>query len=207
MVVSFLVWLYENMKNPLKKDGLNFNRKRRKIEFSKFQRVFIFLGEMIAVVLLSYFVVISYGIRIDSLGESMEPTLQEGDVLLMDKLKYRLLSPSKNDIIAFQPSGNLNSKYSIKRVIGLPGDSIKIENGTLYVNNEAYRDVADTESIKDAGIAENEITVPSGSYFVLGDNRNNSEDSRYETIGMVRDEEIVARIWFDLTMSNFGFVN
>ncbi len=207
MVVSFLVWLYENMKNPLKKDGLNFNRKRRKIEFSRFQRVFIFLGEMIAVVLLSYFVVISYGIRIDSLGESMEPTLQEGDVLLMDKLKYRLLSPSKNDIIAFQPSGNLNSKYSIKRVIGLPGDLIKIENGTLYVNNEAYRDVADTESIKDAGIAENEITVPSGSYFVLGDNRNNSEDSRYETIGMVRDEEIVARIWFDLTMSNFGFVN
>ncbi|MCR5054221.1 MAG: signal peptidase I [Lachnospiraceae bacterium] len=195
------------MKNPLKKDGLNFNRKRRKIEFSRFQRVFIFLGEMIAVVLLSYFVVISYGIRIDSLGESMEPTLQEGDVLLMDKLKYRLLSPSKNDIIAFQPSGNLNSKYSIKRVIGLPGDLIKIENGTLYVNNEAYRDVADTESIKDAGIAENEITVPSGSYFVLGDNRNNSEDSRYETIGMVRDEEIVARIWFDLTMSNFGFVN
>ena len=98
-------------------------------------------------------------------------------------------------MIVFLPNGNEKSHYYIKRVIGVPGDKVQIKNGLLYVNGELY-DVEDTETIKNAGLAEDEITVGEDEYFVLGDNRNSSEDSRYANIGNIKKEYIQGKAWF-----------
>jgi signal peptidase I len=163
--------------------------------------------EVIGVVFLAYLLVIAFGMRISNSGESMEKTLMAGDEVLLDKLTYRIRKPRANDVVAFLPEGNLNAKYSIKRVIGVPGDQIVISGGKIYVNGEVYNDILVRDAISEPGLAANEITLGEDEYFVLGDNRNNSEDSRYATIGNISMEDIAGKVWWDATWSNFGLVN
>ena len=185
------------------RDGLNFKRKRRKFQKDTVTRALIFIGEVLVVVFLAYWTVRGFGISTTIAGESMENTLFSGDVVLMNKL-----GPVRvNDIVVFQPSSNLSAQYSVKRVIGLPGDTVLIKNGNIYINGETFHNVTETESIEDAGLAGTEITLSEDEYFLLGDNRNNSEDSRYETIGNIHREAIVGKVWFCVTWSNFGLVN
>lgn len=103
---------------------------------------------------------------------SMKPTLQEGELLLVNKLAYKLGKPDHGDIVVFHFQGNKNDDY-IKRLIGLPGDEVKVSNGTVYVNGYAL-----TEPYIAAPPAyEGTWKIPEGQLFVLGDNRNNSSDS------------------------------
>ncbi len=186
--------------------GLNFNRRRKQIDLERFRGISILGIEIALVLLLSFFCVRGFGMRFTVLGNSMEPTLYEGDSLLINRVAYRLGTPHHNDVVAFLPEGNLNAQYSIKRVVGVPGDRIMITNGSLYVNGERYRDSADTASIIEAGRAGSEITLGEDEYFVLGDNRNSSEDSRYETIGNVGINEIYGKLWFNVSADRFGFI-
>ena len=190
-----------------KPDGLNFRRRRHRVDPAVIQRFAIFMVEVIGVVFLAYLLVIAFGMRISNSGESMEKTLMAGDEVLLDKLTYRIRKPRANDVVAFLPEGNLNAKYSIKRVIGVPGDQIVISGGKIYVNGEVYNDILVRDAISEPGLAANEITLGEDEYFVLGDNRNNSEDSRYATIGNISMEDIVGKVWWDATWSNFGLVN
>ena len=190
-----------------KKSSLDFNRRRSHFEIGSLRPVAILLGEIALVVALAFGVVEAFDIRLNVPGESMEPTLSSGDVVLMDRLIIKLLHPGPNDVVVFLPPSNLSAQYSIKRIIATPGDTVQVKNGKIYVDGEVFHDKAVTESIVDAGLAANEITLEDNEYFVIGDNRNNSEDSRYETIGNIHREDIVGRAWFMVGKDRIGLVH
>lgn len=126
----------------------------------------------------------------------MQPTIEHSERLLVDRVSYAVFSPKKNDIIAFSTNKGERSNVYIRRVIGMPGDKIRIYDGQIYINGEKYEDSFTGEPIKNPGIADDEITVGADEYFVLGDNRNLSEDSRSEVIGNVSKNEIIGKVWF-----------
>ncbi len=146
-----------------------------------------------------FLLVISSGIQVTNIGESMSPTLSNGQVVLVNKLVFKILRPSTDDIIAFLPNGNTNSHYYVKRVVASGGDKVQIIDGYLYINGEKSEDADKIyDKMEDAGIAANEIKLGSGEYFVLGDNRNSSEDSRSANIGIVKTNMIIGKVWFKL---------
>ena len=165
--------------------GLNFNRRRRKINFDKVRYVLIFAAEIAAVVLLAFGVVLAFGKQVECSNASMEPTYETSDILLVNTIAYKFAEPKTGDVIAFKPKSNVNASYSVKRVIGIPGDTIYISNGRIYLNDELYKENLEVERIDNPGIAASPITLLENQYFVLGDNRNSSEDSRYESVGFV----------------------
>ena len=113
----------------------------------------------------------------------------------------------KGDVVAFTPKGNTSANDNVKRIVAVPGDTVQIKSGRLYVNGTATNLKQTGLSIKDAGRAETEITLGDDEYFVLGDNVNNSEDSRYESIGNVTCKEMIGKVWFCLSLKGFGPVN
>ena len=142
-------------------------------------------------------------------GHSMEPTLENDDSLLVDKVSYCFRQPERYDVIVFEPAIANVSKYYVKRIVGLPGETIQIIDGVVYINGEPLEnDViysfgledeagkpVEPEKIYNAGLAEKPITLGYDEYFVLGDNRNNSEDSRFSNVGNVKYSAIIGRIW------------
>ena len=117
-----------------------------------------------------------------------------------------MTDPKRGDIIVFLPNGNEKSHYYVKRVIGVPGDTVLIQNGAVYINGEVYKEEIEAAAIEEAGLASEEITLDSDEYFVLGDNRNNSEDSRYANIGNIKKDYIIGKAWFRVApFSSFGF--
>ncbi len=157
--------------------GLHFGRrKERKINLSLFQEIIIWVLEIaitIAIaVVFSYF----FGVRSSVIGPSMSPQLDDGDAVLIDRFSYKFISPKPGDMIAFLPNGNTNTHYYIKRVIGVPGDTVQIIDGAVYVNEEEYAEKTEVSRMEDAGIAAEPVMLGEDEYFVLGDNRNNSEE-------------------------------
>jgi signal peptidase I len=107
----------------------------------------------------------------------------------------------------FRTNASDEAALHVRRVIGLPGETIQIVNGNILINGEVYRESGDYPSITNSGIAANSITLGSSEYFVLGDNRNNSEDSRYADIGNVNKKYIVGKLWFTISpLSKIGFL-
>lgn len=178
-----------------KKSGLNFRRKRKKIDFNKIKFFALNAIEILIVIFLAYAVVIAFGKQVECSNVSMEPTYSTGDVLLVNTVAYRFDTPEAGDIIAFKPKSNVNASYSIKRIIAGPGDKIVILNGRIYKNDAIYKEKIDVDKIENPGIAGAEITLLEDQYFVLGDNRNASEDSRYESIGFVSLNDIEGKVW------------
>ncbi|MCR5487579.1 MAG: signal peptidase I [Lachnospiraceae bacterium] len=124
-------------------------------------------------------------------GESMEDTLSDGDVLIIDRISYRVKNPRRFDIVVF-PCGR---DWYIKRIIGMPGETIQIdESGAVYANERLLPDRFGREAILESGIAGGKgITLGKGEYFVMGDNRNHSTDSRAAEIGPVKKQEFIGR--------------
>ncbi len=176
-------------------NGLNFNRRRRKINFDKVQYVLIFALEIAVVIAVAFGVVLAFGKQVECSNASMEPTYETSDILLVNTIAYKFSEPKTGEVIAFKPKSNVNASYSVKRVIAVPGDTIYISNGRIYINDEIYKENLEVERIENPGIAASPITLLEDQYFVLGDNRNSSEDSRYESVGFVSNEDILGRVW------------
>lgn len=140
-------------------------------------------------------------------GRSMNDTLQDGDNLIVEKLSYRFGDPQRFDIIVFQPYEDSSELY-IKRIIGLPGETVRIdEDGSIYIDGELLEEDYGRETIENPGRASEEITLGEDEYFVLGDNRNNSTDSRTERVGNVSLDSIVGKAWLRIwPLSSFGFL-
>ncbi|MBE5865569.1 MAG: signal peptidase I [Lachnospiraceae bacterium] len=130
-------------------------------------------------------------------GSSMEGTLSHGDNLFVDKISYRFNEPERFDIIVF-PFQYQEDTYYIKRIIGLPGETVQIdEQGNIYINGEILKESYGLEVIKpeNIGRAAQPITLGEDEYFVMGDNRNNSSDSRTEVVGNIHRDDIIGRAW------------
>jgi len=127
---------------------------------------------------------------------SMEPTLEVGDKFFMNQVVYQFSEPGRGDMIVFRTNASDDAALHIRRVIGLPGETVQIRDGVIYIDGEIYDEAADYPEIVNPGLAENGVSLKSNEYFVLGDNRNNSEDSRYSDIGTVKKRYIVGKLWF-----------
>jgi signal peptidase I len=121
----------------------------------------------------------------------MSPLLESGDVVLMNRLIYDISSPRVGDVVVFEREDH---KQNVKRVMGVPGDVVQIMDGWLYINGERYED-EDLGAAVLAGIAESPVELGEGEYFLLGDNRDCSEDSRFANVGNVKEEQILGKVW------------
>ena len=161
----------------------------------------------IAFVLVLTWVIITFvGQRTRVDGRSMMNTLHDGDNLIVEKLSYRFSDPKRFDIIVFPPTGK--KEYYIKRIIGLPGETVQIdENGNICINGELLEENYGAETIQNPGRAAKPITLGDDEYFVMGDNRNNSKDSRSEEVGNVKRSQIIGRAWLRIwPLNKFGLL-
>lgn len=190
-----------------RKKGLHFYQKKKKLNKSVLRECATVLFCMAAAAFLAFVLVYCIGIKTSVIGDSMSPTLTNGQEILINKLVYSVSSPKRGDVIVFLPNGNTNAHYYVKRVIGLPGETVQIRNGQVYIDGERYSGV-EYDKISDAGIAENPVTMGKNEYFVLGDNVNSSEDSRSANIGVVRADDIIGQAWFHMkgTYEGMGFI-
>lgn len=162
---------------------------------------------LLVVLAVTYLVIHFVGQRTQVQGESMEPTLQNGDNLIVDKITYRFNDPLRFDIIVF-PFKYKEDTFYIKRIIGLPGETVQITNdGEIYINDELLKEGYGKEVMLDPGNAYTPITLGEDEYFVLGDNRNNSSDSRSSSVGVIHRDDIIGRAWLRIwPFSEFGIL-
>ena len=154
-----------------------------------------------------YLVIHFVGQRTQVQGSSMEPKLSNEDNLIVDKISYRFHDPERFDIVVF-PFRYEENIFYIKRVIGLPGETISIdEKGNILINGEILEESYGKEVIQSPGRAYEEIVLADDEYFLMGDNRNNSTDSRDPSVGNVRRDEIVGRAWLRIwPLDQVGFI-
>lgn len=184
----------------------DFERESRKPAVIKILiEIFIWAAQIAAVIFLAYFIIYYCVEKTTVIGSSMENTLTANDQIIINKFIYRISDPKRFDVIVFKQSGKEHSFYNIKRIIGLPGETIQIKDGAVYINGEALEEIIEVEEMNNYGLAAEEIVLEENEYFVLGDNRNNSEDSRFASIGNITREEIIGKA--SLRLSPFNFIN
>ncbi|MDO4615228.1 MAG: signal peptidase I [Lachnospiraceae bacterium] len=160
------------------------------------RRIRIFLIEIAAVFILSAIVSRMFFGSVSIQENSMSPTIESGDTVLLNRVSYSFGSVQRGDLIAYRLNSRTDSAAHVKRVIGLPGETIQISEGTILINGSTYLESEDYPEIMNAGLASDAITLGNDEYFVLGDNRNNSEDSRYTDVGNISREDIIGKVWF-----------
>lgn len=186
-----------------KRGSISFYHQEKKIKISHIKNVLAYLFWAGLAILLAWVLVYSIGIKTSMVGSSMEPTLYNGQEMLIDRFAYNFIKPKHGDVVIFKPNGNENVHFYVKRVIGVPGDTIEIRNGYLYLNDIEQTNLF-ADKIEDAGVAKNKITLPEDEYFVMGDACNNSEDSRSANIGNVNKKTIYGKAWFHMAAENSG---
>ena len=179
-----------------RRKGLTFYQKKKRLNPKVIKDIFeMIIGSMIAF-FLAFVIVFSVGMRTSIVGDSMEPMLGNGQEILINRVIYRLSSPKRGDVVVFLPNGNEKSHYYVKRVVGLPGETIHIQDGSVYVDGALLEEDDAYDQMIDSGIAQNDLALGTDEFFVLGDNRNSSEDSRSGNIGAVRKKDIIGKAWF-----------
>lgn len=193
-------------------------RRRRRRYKSSFEReefdVKDFMSEVgqwalsiLVVVILAYSIV-TFGMQsVTMIGQSMSPALTNQDVLLLNKRAYTFSNPKRYDVIAFKLKEDTEGYFNIKRIVGLPGEKIQIKNGRIFIDGKILSDLPFEDLIMTEGLAVDEMTLDEDEYFVIGDNCNNSEDSRFVNIGNISEKEISGKIVFRISpRTEFGFI-
>lgn len=189
------------------KKQLHFGKVKKQIDYDLIQKVGSWAFRIVLICLLALVIVFYFGRQVQNAGDSMSPAIENGDIVLVNRMIYDASKPKRGDIIVFKPNGNENSRSYIKRIIGLPKETVQIKKGNIYINGKKLKENYITTDIDEAGVASEEVTLGGDEYFVLGDNRKNSEDSRLANIGNVKRSEIEGKAWFILsTKGNFGFI-
>ena len=193
-----------------RRKGLGFSRPRRKrirINLEYLPAVGIWIFKIAIVCLLAFVAVWYFGQRVSTVGDSMNPVLHNGDVVLVNRIVYNATTPKRGDIIVFKPNGNENAHYYIKRIVGLPGETVEIIENRIYIDGEKLEEDYKTTDIDDVGIANEKIHLAGDEYFVLGDDRQNSEDSRNADVGNVKREYIYGKAWLTISpKKDFGLI-
>ena len=137
-------------------------------------------------------------------GPSMEPTLQNGDRVIVNRIAIRLSAPEHGDIVAFPYPANPGDKH-IKRIIGVPGDTVDVQNYWIYINGELFIDDYSPDGVFLTGDMNLPVVISENEFFVLGDNRLNSKDSRFASVGLIQREDIIGSAWFRfIPIDNIG---
>ena len=190
-----------------RKKGLSFYRRRRQMQMTAIQGALLWIGQCVLAFVIGCILVYYFMTSMTCVGQAMEPSIGSGNQVLVNRFGYSLTSPKAGDVIVFKPNGNVNSHYYMRRVIGVPGDSIQIKNGFVYVNGELFETGIGDEQMAFAGVAAEEQELGKDEYFVLGDNRDASEDSRNADIGNIREKDIYGQAWFVYyPWDNFGMI-
>ena len=161
---------------------------------------------IVLIIAFTWFVVTFVGQRTEVSGSSMETTLSDKDQLIVDKMTYRFRDPKRYDIVVF-PYQYQDNTYYIKRIIGLPGETVQILSGMVYIDGMRLDEHYGNEIMENPGIAEEPLTLGEDEYFVLGDNRNNSSDSRASDVGLIHRKDLIGRAWIRVwPLSQIGVI-
>ena len=183
----------KDVKAPLSSAREKIHRNRSGLA-GWFRELAVWGAELLIVCMLAVFLVAAFGQRVSMAGDSMSPALENGDVVMINRLIYQFKGPGRGDVVAFRKEDK--GHYSLKRVVGLPGESVRIEDGNLLINGEELTEDIYVSDLSYAGIAEETVTLGEDEYFVIGDNASASDDSRLSNIGAVGRDEIYGQAWF-----------
>ena len=173
-------------------------------EESKIQIFVHWIVDIVVVIAFACYLVYAVGSRVEISGSSMSPVLNSGDEVLINRLAYDLGSPERYDIAVFQKE---KSSYNTKRIIGLPGETVQIKNNRIYINGVMLQADGKLAYATIAGAAEYPIKLGEDEYFLLGDNRESSEDSRFAGIGNIKSSQLVGKVWLKFQPVNeIGFI-
>ena len=162
---------------------------------------------IVLIIALTWIVVTFVGQRTEVSGSSMETTLSDKDQLIVDKMTYRFRDPKRYDIVVF-PYQYQDNTYYIKRIIGLPGETVQILSGMVYIDGMRLDEHYGNEIMENPGIAEEPLTLGEDEYFVLGDNRNNSSDIRASDVGLIHRKDLIGRAWIRVwPLSQIGVIH
>ncbi len=182
----------------------DFDLEERRFSKQFILKLMITLVEAVIVVFVA-FAITRYGLeKMTVSGEYMSPTLKSGDCVLVNKLSYRFHKIHRNDVVVVRQTGSEHSYFTLERVIGLPGEKVQIQDGQVYINGKKLKEKLDFPLMDNGGMAEDAFTLDKGQYFVLGDNRNECEDSRNATVGNISRSSIVGKAW--IRMNSFTFI-
>ena len=189
------------------KDSRAVSEARERLRDDRTRGIVKWIFEIIVTVVFAVLVAISAFQTVTLQESAMEPTYSVGEKFFVNRAVYKIKSPKRGDVIVFRTSASDDAALHIRRVIGLPGETVLIKDGQVYINGKVYEENGAYPDITNAGLADSSITLESGEYFVLGDNRNNSEDSRFSDIGNINKKYIVGKLWFTVSpKSKIGFV-
>lgn len=180
---------------------MDMNLYSKKPKYKKFLKALVLWIVEIALVVLAAYLIIEYAVeKTTMMGVSMNTTLNDGDKIIINKLAYLRSEPKRYDVVVFSQSKSGHGYHNIKRVIGLPGETVEITNGAVYINGKILEeDMEELEAMRVAGLADKPMVLGENEFFVLGDNRNYSEDSRFANIGIVVKSDIIGKAWLRLT--------
>lgn len=177
-----------------KKRGLHFAQEKEYNSKLRAKEIVLWAVEILIVCMAAVFLVAAFGQRVSVAGDSMSPVLKNGNVVLVNRVIYNFKDPSRGDIIAYSQGGD--GRYTVKRVVGLPGETVQIVDGKILINGEEITENIHVSGIEYAGLAEEPVELEDDEYFVMGDNHTASDDSRDPGTGNIKKDDIHGQVWF-----------